>query len=44
MLPAGNGRGLQSSFPNGANGWTSIIRNNNATEVDVTAYVLCLQG
>ncbi len=44
IVPAGNGHGLQSSWPNGANGWTNIVRNNTASEITVTAYVLCLQA
>ncbi len=44
VVPAGNGRGIQSSWPNGANGWTNVIRNNTAADITVTAYVLCLQG
>lgn len=44
VVPAGNGHGLQSSWPNGANGWTNIVRNNTASEITVTAYVLCLQA
>lgn len=42
VIPAGNNRGLQSTWPNGANGWTSIVRNNTADPLSVTAYVLCL--
>jgi hypothetical protein len=44
IVPAGNGHGLQSSWPNGANGWSNIIRNNTASDITVTAYVLCLQA
>jgi hypothetical protein len=44
IVPAGNGHGLQSSWPNGANGWSNIVRNNTASEITVTAYVLCLQA
>ena len=43
VIPAGNGHGLQSAWPNGANGWTNIVRNNTAADINVTAYVLCLQ-
>jgi hypothetical protein len=44
IVPAGNGHGLQSSWPNGANGWSNIVRNNTASEITATAYVLCLQA
>ena len=42
--PGSAGVSLQSSFPNGVNGWTVIVRNDTAAQIQVQAYVLCLQG
>lgn len=43
-MPGINNVWLQSSFPNGANGWTNIVRNNTAAAINVQPYVLCLVG
>lgn len=44
VVPAGSDRGVQSSWPNGANGWSNIVRNDTASQIGVTAYALCLSG
>ena len=43
-VPGSAGVSLQSSFPNGVNGWTTIVRNDTAAQIQVQPYVLCLEG
>ena len=43
VMPSINNVYLQSTFPNGVNGWTSIVRNSTGAQIQVTPYVLCLQ-
>ncbi len=44
IAPGINGSFLQSSFPNGANGWSAIVRNNTAADFNAVVYSLCLQS
>ena len=44
VMPSVSNVFLQSSFPNGVNGWTTIVRNNTAAQITVQPYVLCLQA